>query len=171
MIFCYVDRVAERTLKRVWSILINNPPGDPTDPILDFKTNISPYDSFKKLSDLPKREAMAKLRDYYKFMFVRNPINRLWSVYQDTLFLPPKWGSLGQRFHIPGESRGDVNRSAEEEKCANDVTFTDYIRKLINISPNAPSAEFSVPYPLLCDPCNVGYNYIGKLETFNSDLW
>ncbi|KAL4225667.1 hypothetical protein ACF0H5_016356 [Mactra antiquata] len=104
----------------------------------------------------------------FKYMFTRDPYNRLFSFYVDKMVAPNPyfWKSVGT--NIIKLTRPTAKRPVH---CGHDVTFSEFIKFVIqtlktrsNIDPHWIEMERN------CRPCQVQYDYIGKMENFKDDL-
>ena len=122
----------------------------------------------------------------YSFMFVQEPYNRLFSAYENKLFLPNKfWRTLGS--HIVRLRSYYMSRNFPNEKNfinkplnvdiettilrGSDVTFPDMLDYVVKMAEYGLSVnEHLKPMYSSCDPCQVKFGYIGKLESLTEDL-
>lgn len=100
----------------------------------------------------------------YKVMFTRDPYNRLFSFFVDKMLAPNPvfWKNVG--INVAKLTR---NVSKLPIRCGHDVTFKEFIKYAIhtletrqNIDPHWIEMEKN------CRPCEVKYDYIGKMENF-----
>jgi hypothetical protein len=103
-------------------------------------------------------------------MFVREPYGRALSGYVDKLFAPNPfyWAATGR--HVVREIRGS-NASNSSLNCGHDVTFPEFMKYLIVSQKNSKHRDRHF-YPMQehCFPCDIKYDFIGKLETFKDDV-
>ena len=106
------------------------------------------------------------LRHYHKAMFVRHPLDRLWSAYnskfvnQNPRFLMQYCRQMVGRFR-----RG---HSFTDPPCIKDVTFREFVSFMM-LRTSGDNVHW-MTYNRLCGPCDLSYDYIGKLETFEADM-
>jgi hypothetical protein len=114
-----------------------------------------------------KEQQEYMLKNFYKFMIVRDPFERLVSAYRN------KWQNkrnvelhahLGKT--IIEKYRYNNTRTVE---TGNDVSFTEYARYLID-SPAWEVNEHWMQYEELCRPCNVKYDFIASIDTLSRDV-
>lgn len=103
-------------------------------------------------------------------MFVREPYERLMSGYVDKLFSPNAayWNFIG-RFIVKNFRKNPTNHSLN---CGHDVTFPEFVQYFIHAqTANQRRDAHFVPSFEHCRPCEIEYDYIGKLETFKEDTF
>ncbi|XP_043546482.1 carbohydrate sulfotransferase 14 [Chiloscyllium plagiosum] len=155
-LYCYVPKVACSNWKRVIKVLSGVLDNVHVQIKMDHKNDLV------FLGDLKNSEIKYRLRHYYKFLFVRDPMERLLSAYKN------KFGEIEAyqrrygmeivrryRKHV-GQSRGD------------DVTFTEFLQYLVDEDVESMN-EHWMPVYNLCQPCAVTYDYIGSYERLQSD--
>lgn len=115
--------------------------------------------------DLPFHLITSIVSSYTKFLIVRNPFERLYSGYVDKIF-SLHFAYIGR--HIVVTQRKNATRHSKN--CGHDVTFAEFVRYVIKgeRTNKNRNAHFSPMYDH-CKPCQIGYDYIGKLETFEKD--
>uniref|UniRef100_A0A4W3IEP8 Carbohydrate sulfotransferase n=1 Tax=Callorhinchus milii TaxID=7868 RepID=A0A4W3IEP8_CALMI len=172
LIYCFVPKVACTQWKRVLYVLNENlehqaPESLNRDFIHDFYKD--PKSKKKNLTAIFSTE----LKDYKKFLFVRDPFVRLISAFRDkiesrdeifyhfALIILKKYGNISL-----------VPASPEKARQAGvKPTFTQFIEYLLD-----PQTENQFPFDdhwrqmyRLCHPCHIKYDFIGKLETLDED--
>jgi hypothetical protein len=166
LIFCKIQKVSSTFWKMVLVFLSNKN-----------KYN-SPYDiGFSDTVYLPKFEtvkqhgfshAYALFQSSFKFMFVREPYGRLFSGYMDKMYRIniPYWKSVGRTI----VSMVRHNASRNSLACGHDVTFPEFVKYMVISKQKGKQTDrhFSPMYEH-CRPCQLDYNFIGKLETFKQD--
>ena len=124
--------------------------------------------SLDKLSELNQDLA---IKNHRSLIYVRNPLYRLFSAYNDKV--------IGQNWYYVkfiGEWVTQVLRGGMRpgySPCYDDVTFEDFIKMVITEikdDTNFVDVHWS-PYHMLCRPCDIHYNFIGKLETEEQDIY
>ena len=107
------------------------------------------------------------LEDYYKVVFVREPIDRLLSAYKDKLANHFKHNKIWfKRFGRPIIRSFRPNATREEIQRGNDTTFKEFVQYVIQ---NKPNNRHWSEYNKLCRPCQLKYDFIGKYETMDRD--
>ena len=102
-----------------------------------------------------------------QFTFSREPYTRLVRAYFDKMVTMPNWWSeVG--VVITENFRSD---QPEGRRCGHDVTFPEWIKYFIKAESTGMYMDESlVPAHRFCDVCRQDYDYLGKLETFSSDI-
>ena len=125
----------------------------------------------RHLNTYPLEEIRMRMDKYYKFMFVRHPLERLLSAYRDKFTIQNKWTEHFQHKYgrrIIRSLRKDPSKESLAE--GNDVTFSEFVKY---VSKKAMSSRASNPhwtsYYDLCHPCSIKYDFIGKFDTFTVD--
>ncbi|XP_076873248.1 carbohydrate sulfotransferase 14 [Brachyhypopomus gauderio] len=158
-LYCYVPKVACSNWKRVLKVLSG------TLANVDVKVKMDHHSDLVFLADLSPEEARHRLQHYFKFMFVREPMERLLSAYRN------KFGEIKAYQHKYGAEivRRYRKGYAKDAKVAgDDVTFTEFVRYLLDENPERMN-EHWMPVYNLCQPCAVGFDFIGSYERLESD--
>lgn len=113
-----------------------------------------------------------RLKNYLKFMFVRNPLERLLSSYRDKFEDPfdpylNKWG----RYIVKNFKESPTQ---EELRTGRGVTFEEFVRFLLDEYKKKHSLKDISDihwerYFELCSPCGMNYDVIGTYETIVTD--
>ena len=155
------------------SILANNSGGENEEPYI-MKSIHSPtvmrkkYNILKMIKSTYNRsDIIYRLHNYFKFLVVRHPVDRLISAYNDKLVIdPPTYLGMAQqiiRTYRPG---------ADEETimAGKNVTFREFLLYYLHQfkSLKISNKHFQV-VQRLCSPCQVNYDYVAKLETQSTD--
>ena len=160
VIYCYVPKVACSNWKRVLIALSKN-----VDPLEVKKPHgRKVLKSLNKNSNLT--EVYAKLRTYLKFVFVRNPLERLLSAYRSKFEIDSPWANyyrkrLGRKI-IKNFRRNATKESLEK---GHDVKFDEFLKYISNLSSKNHARAFDEhwkPISDLCFPCLIDYDVIGK---------
>ncbi|XP_077075895.1 carbohydrate sulfotransferase 14 [Siphateles boraxobius] len=158
-LYCYVPKVACSNWKRVLKVLSGALAN------VDVKVKMDHRADLLFLSDFSPEEIRHRLRHYFKFMFVREPMARLLSAYRN------KFGEIEayQRKYGAEIIRRYRKGYAKDKKIAgNDVTFTEFVRYLLDEDPERMN-EHWMPIYNLCQPCAIEYDFIGSYERLESD--
>ncbi|XP_051242638.1 carbohydrate sulfotransferase 12 [Dicentrarchus labrax] len=187
IIYCYVPKVACTNWKRVMVVLsqslISPSSGKPyTDPEAvppDLVHNSSLHLTFAKFwrhyGSLSRHLMALKLQHYTKFLFVRDPFVRLISAFRNKFGRPNEdfyrqFGSVMVRRY--GNVSGSLPETAAEAFAAGvKPTFQQFITYLLDPETEKESIfnEHWRQVYRLCHPCQVKYDFIGQLETLETD--
>lgn len=156
-LFCSVPKAACSNWKRVLMVL----QGEAVDANAIRRVN---HKGFTTLEDLPPLAVKRTLREYYKFMFVRDPLSRLESAYKD------KFVRNNTSFH---KSYGrkiikHVRKNAPVNAKGDDVSLKEFLQ-YVSESRVEDMNEHWMPLFELCQPCAVSYDFIGSVENLESD--
>jgi len=97
---------------------------------------------------------------YYKFTFVRNPYSRILSAYLEKIL-----NKKPQAKQILKILDGQYNESKSDYK---DITFSDFLYALKEMSPKDMDKHWRPQYLLLMEPL-IQYDFVGKVEKFEND--
>ncbi|NXC39580.1 CHST9 sulfotransferase, partial [Penelope pileata] len=115
----------------------------------------------KRLTAYPPDKQEEILNNYTKVMFTRHPLERLVSAYRDKFLHPEPYYSTAVANVIRAMFRKNKNSSEK-------VSFQEFVSFIIANPPNALDIHWK-PMFLLCDPCNIRYDILGKYETLGLD--
>ena len=109
-----------------------------------------------------------RLKHFFKYMFVRHPLERILSAYKQKLVIEMAHGN-GNYYKklLPKILKlvrpGVIQQPLESIR----LPFADILRFL---KAGGDDIHFTGPYANWCQPCMVKYDYIGKVETFEHDM-
>uniref|UniRef100_A0A669Q3Z5 Carbohydrate sulfotransferase n=1 Tax=Phasianus colchicus TaxID=9054 RepID=A0A669Q3Z5_PHACC len=115
----------------------------------------------KRLSAFPPAIQEEFLNNYTKVMFTRHPLERLVSAYRDKLLHFEPYYSTTVANQIKAMFRKNKNSSEK-------VSFQEFVSFITSKPPNTLDIHWK-PMFLLCDPCNIHYDILGKYETLGLD--
>lgn len=158
LIYCYVPKVGCANWKRVFNALY----GDVSSP--DDVRRVD-HTSMVYLAKYSEAEIQYRLKHYFKFMFVRHPVDRLLSAYRNKFGehfkdFEQKYGrKIVKNFrpNPPADPRGD------------DVTFGEFLLYVASSKKSELNEHWSA-YVDLCQPCSVSYDFVGFYEDFEEDI-
>ena len=153
LIYCSIPKVASTTWKRVLADLRGLKQG-----VFVHRPKL-----WRRLREYNEEERSFRLKNYFKFIFVREPFHRFLSAFKDKFIGKNRVLSKNIRRTIVKRYRpNDFDPNGE-----NNVSFSEfaqfYSRAHINRNPHWRQ------YEDLCHPCVVNYDFIGHLETMQKD--
>ncbi|XP_028857052.1 carbohydrate sulfotransferase 14 isoform X4 [Denticeps clupeoides] len=158
-LYCYVPKVACSNWKRMLKVLSGALENVDAKGKMDHKADLV------FLGNMKPDEIRYRLRHYFKFMFVREPMTRLLSAYRNKFGeiqeYQKKYGPEIIRRYRPGYT-------AAEAAAGADVTFAEFVRYLLDEDPDRMN-EHWMPMYNLCQPCAVQYDFVGTYERLQED--
>lgn len=115
----------------------------------------------KRLVSYPPALQKEFLSNYTKVMFTRHPLERLVSAYRDKLLHSEPYYSTTIANEIRAMFRKNPNSSEK-------VSFQEFVNFIMAKPPQNLDIHWK-PMFLLCDPCNIHYDILGKYETLGLD--
>lgn len=168
LIYCDVPKVGCTHWKRVLRFITHDYEGHVDNPeeIPRIYAHFGPWKNTNiiKLNNATSLEEVN--RSGLKFMFSRDPYERLWSGYLDKLYLPDFWWWLGTKMI------SELRPSADDlsKKCGHDVTFSEFLEfTAVHLKQGKHIDIHFEPMHRRCNPCKMNFNVVGKMETFPSD--
>ncbi|XP_068107774.1 carbohydrate sulfotransferase 14 [Hyperolius riggenbachi] len=155
-LYCYVPKVACSNWKRLLKVL------DGHLESVDVKLKMDHKSDLVFLSDLSVEQINQRLKNYFKFMFVRDPMERLLSAYRN------KFGEIKEYQQRYGLEIVKRYRKNPEMSKGDDVTFSEFLQYLLDEDVEKMN-EHWMPIYNLCQPCAVHYDFIGSYERLQED--
>ncbi|NXJ68035.1 CHSTE sulfotransferase, partial [Rostratula benghalensis] len=155
-LYCYVPKVACSNWKRILKVL------DGALESVDVKLKMDHKSDLVFLGDMKPDEISYRLKNYYKFIFVRNPMERLLSAYRN------KFGEIKEYQQKYGVEIVRRYRKNGGNSAGDDVTFSEFLQYLLDEEAERMN-EHWMPIYNLCQPCAVRYDFIGSYERLNAD--
>ncbi|XP_073495231.1 carbohydrate sulfotransferase 14 [Phyllobates terribilis] len=159
LLYCYVPKVACSNWKRVLKVL------DGRLDSVDARLKMDHRQDLLFLSDLSADQVRHRLQHYYKFLFVREPLERLLSAYRN------KFGEIKeyqQRYGQEIVRRYRPQPPGATASKGDDVTFPEFLRYLLDEDEEKMN-EHWMPIYRLCQPCALHYDFIGSYERLRED--
>ncbi|XP_053327097.1 carbohydrate sulfotransferase 12 [Spea bombifrons] len=185
VIYCYVPKVACTNWKRVMIVLSESlldrkgvPYQDPLQIPREDVHNSSSHLTFNKFwrryGKFSRHMMKIKLKKYTKFLFVRDPFVRLISAFRSKFELENEdfYRSfaapiLKQYFNQTNVPTNVVDAFSSGTK----LSFSQFIQYLLDekTEEQKPFNEHWRQIYRLCHPCQIDYDFVGKLETLDED--
>ncbi|XP_063050024.1 carbohydrate sulfotransferase 12-like [Engraulis encrasicolus] len=183
IIYCFVPKVACTNWKSVMAVLsekqvggvvYHDPQNIPRHTIHEQNLHLT-FDKFKKrYGSFSRHMLKTKLQKYTKFLFVRDPFVRLISAFRNKF---EETNDVFYKMYARGmlQKYGKYPRppaSIREALAAGiRLKFSHFIQYLLD-----PKTERRNPYEphwkqiyRMCHPCQINYDFVGKLETLDED--
>lgn len=168
LLYCMIPKVACSNWRRVLLVLEGYTENPEALGTADVHNNT--FGLLRPLSDYSSDEIIFRLSTYYKFLFVRNPIERLTSAYRNKFVETerPFFKKIFGRYIL---QKYRPEKPASEVEKGEGVTFRDFVQYIVDSPPEHREFVNShwERYDRLCLPCLIYYDYIGKFETIEDD--
>ncbi|XP_054604082.2 carbohydrate sulfotransferase 11 isoform X1 [Nothobranchius furzeri] len=169
LLYCYVPKVACTNWKRVLMVL-TGVAGAHKDPLAIPANEAHVPGNLRTLSEYSTSEINQRLRSYLKFIFVREPFERLVSAYRNK-FTRSYNTAFHKRYGTKIVQRHRPHPQPEALEKGNDVSFEEFVYYLVD-----PATQREEPFNehwervhSLCHPCLIHYDVVGKYETLEQD--
>ncbi|NWH73948.1 CHSTE sulfotransferase, partial [Piaya cayana] len=129
---------------------------------VDVRTKMDHKSDLVFLADMEPHEISYRLDNYFKFIFVRDPLERLLSAYRN------KFGEIEEYQRRYGVEIVRRYRPGAGSSAGDDVTFPEFVRYLLDEDVERMN-EHWMPIYNLCQPCAVRYDFIGSYERLSDD--
>ena len=166
-IYCGVPKAGSTSWKTFLAKVAGGNPMEHQAESEQFLSNLG----LKYLNIFPRSAIQLKLESYYKFFFVRHPLERLVSAYHDKIGRYNSYGDDIRKDIVEKVLNKDSTQSVStKEAKLTRITFDTFVKYLIMKSGEEGDLDHHwEDIDKLCHPCQIHYNYIGKLETMDSD--
>lgn len=155
IIYCALHKVASKT----WTGLMQEAIG--------ITPRVGRWGVFRRLGDYSEEEKSLRLKTYFKFLIVREPLHRLLSAFKERY--PPEAplrdkSRIFRQLMVLHLRPDDFNPQGIYEDY--DVSFSEFIQYLsTNVTRNPPCRQ----YERMCHPCFINYDFISNFETMGDD--
>ena len=117
---------------------------------------------------------IARMKNYFKFMFVRHPLERLLSAYRNKV--EPPLSDMGMGFpnnlkhSILKAYRQKEYQSWKDAGCRYSITvsFPDFVQHVIDTNNSALNPHLK-PAIDACHPCRLHYDFYGSFKSYKQD--
>ena len=167
IVFCYVPKVGCSKWKYTFLLLsgVVSFDDEPSRKVLH---------KVKKLSSLSETERQKRLTTYFKYIFIRNPMERLVSAYLDKIANPLNKSTIKYKNEEKFKARiikkwrpGDYSAWLKDSRAIY-PTFSEYIDYINIIKLRRVDKHFK-PIAYLCLPCKIKYNFYANFKLLPDD--
>ena len=170
ILYCPVEKCATTFWRRTFHLLTykqaspySNPFAVPLKILPTINKGFTVQTAFK---DTTKDNLVRK--NSFTFLFVRNPYSRIFSAFVDKL-VPPNpifWKGLGARaIQLFRKDPSKISKT-----IGYDVTFAEYVKLVIrSLQTKTNFDAHHISMFDKCEPCEVEFDYVGKMESFSDD--
>lgn len=151
-IYCFAPKVASKQWKK--ELLVLEEEDKQT-----YGANVK-----HNLNFFAPQEVEQMLQNYFTFLFVRDPMERVLSAYKDKFLKENKVFHRAFGRNIIKRFRG--NASKRDLETGSDVTFPEFVNYLIETK---HFDEHWRSFDQLCHPCAVNYDFVGHYEDLAED--
>ena len=147
VIYCFIPKVSSSIWKRELAALVEE------DKKI-YKGSLK-----NDLSKFPPQEVQQMLKNYFTFLFVRDPMERVLSAYKNKFLLDNNYFHRTYGRGIIKRYRPNATKEALE--TGSGVTFPEFTRHVVEVNWRD---EHWQSFDKLCHPCAVNYDFIGRFE-------
>ena len=147
VIYCFIPKVSSSHWKKQLSALVEE------------DKQIYQGSLKNSLNKFPRQEAQQMLKNYFTFLFVRDPLERVLSAYKDKFAKNNKY--FHQAYGRDIIKRYRPNASKQTLNTGSGVTFPEFTRHVVETQSRN---EHWQAFDKLCHPCAVNYDFIGRFE-------
>ena len=169
-IYCLISKVSCTSWKRVTLMLTGRMRVNRT---ADLSKGLVHYNKFSdrfldRLQMYTPKEIAHRMKNYFKFMFVRHPFERIVSAYRDKFVRKNVYQKYIGRYIVRNYRRNPTAKAVVE---GTDVTFEEFVRYLLDPKTRSkrPFDRHWLSFHETCHPCYMHYDFIGKFETLQED--
>lgn len=118
---------------------------------------------------------MKRLKQYYKFTIVRNPLERLVSSYRNKIEPPLVGNSLKFPNYIKRQIFEQYRPVVYQHWLSNggnyniSITFSEFVEYFINSFKDHLNPHIK-PFTRLCHPCNIPYDFYAHFKHYSRDV-
>ena len=132
-----------------------------------WREDVVPLVGGQMTQNFPQEQREQAWKHYKNVIFVRHPLNRLFSSYNDKM-VGMAYAHAGKIGYLVDSIRS--NKANKYDECYRDVTFEEFAKMVVfTIERSQADIHWKTMHDL-CLPCQIKYDFIGHLETFVDDL-
>lgn len=163
ILYCQIAKVASTNIGKIFAIIAGKTNSSNPQQIRSEDVHYKLNKLQAHLSTLPLPEIIKRVKNYYKFVFVRDPFERLISAYRNKFLRPASNYFAYLNKKLVSKYRTNLTETGG-------VTFTEFVSYLLDQERKVPMNGHWQPFYELCFPCQITYDYVGKLTRFREDM-
>ena len=166
VIYCAISKISSSTMQNLL-MRMNGYDERSRKPGSDFERSGKPGSDFRiRLLDFTEVEQNYMLNNFYKFMIIRDPFERLVSAYRNKFIKPVGYYTEISKRII---EKYRFNKTKTVEIGLEDVSFTEFVRHVIDTHKPRNDHHWR-QVKNVCWPCSVKYDFIGSTDTLGRDV-
>ncbi|CAL1548735.1 unnamed protein product [Lymnaea stagnalis] len=170
LLFCQIPGVALNDWRKIVLILSGVVNASSTGAISGGDVFGKYAKNTKRLSDFDEKKRVEFLKNFYKVVFVRDPLERLVNAYR-TKLLAKSSKYFHKAFGSQMIKKYRKNAKDKEIKDGSDVRFPEFVKYIIDNEHDGVTSlnEHWEQYYKQCHPCLVDYDFVGTYEDVERD--
>ena len=171
-LYCAVPKIGSSTMKRVLYVMEKGSNENPLS-----LSGMGIHQSGVVTQRTIKRQGIGsplEIKDpsLVKIMFTRNPYHKMFSAFTDKLYSMVDLGLCSKIANERRSSGSTAAAAAARHLVLANISFSDCLEYAMGGNPGVALSrdKHFLPVSSDCDACHVGYDVIGKMETFNADM-
>jgi hypothetical protein len=171
LIYCSIGKSGSTTFASyLWHLNVPNAGNDRAHNTAEFRNRTG----IRFMRELSTTERKRVIKEYFKFLVVRHPFDRLVSAWENLLSKPNLSHVItGSVQNVINQYVKQVNSSRKQDfdQTKETLTFQQFLQL---ISDKRTNSDFTnvhwASYAYNCQPCHVHYDHVFRLETLPRDI-
>ncbi|CAL1547758.1 unnamed protein product, partial [Lymnaea stagnalis] len=163
ILYCQIAKVASTNLGKIFAVIAGKTNSSDPDDIPSEDVHFRLNKLQRHLDNYTRPEMLHKIQNYYKFVFVRDPLERLLSAYRNKFLKPATRYFAYLNKKLISKYRTNATQTGV-------VSFSEFVEYLVDAERKVPMNGHWQPFHELCYPCQMNYDFVGKLTSFGEDV-